>query len=414
MDKKRIVVIGGKLQGIEACYLASKAGYHVTLIDKRADTPASGLADEVIVGDVAITGSASARYGNHDPLMDCLVASDMIVPAFEDDFALEAIARIADELDLPIAFSLPAYKITSSKRKSDELIRSLGLPAPRDAGASVIVKPSTGSGSVGVRRFDSDLEARDYIAGLEGEEPIIQEYLDGPSYSIEVIGCSSGHCGLDQKSPDSHAGYRTYAITQIHIDDNYDCNLVTTPCGLMPEHERSLRDSAMKLAEAVGLYGIMDVEVILSDGEMKILEIDARLPSQTPAAVLASTGVNYLEELMELVSAGKSGSLHHCTPRDDMVCASYENILVTRDHGVRSEGEHIMSASGPLTMYMMEGAAPGDVTAPPFGADEAITDWHPDCTEFRGIFINAAATEAELAEKRERMYMLLEDFPLSP
>ena len=36
----RLAVVGGKLQGTEAAYLAGEAGYEVVLIDRRADSPA--------------------------------------------------------------------------------------------------------------------------------------------------------------------------------------------------------------------------------------------------------------------------------------------------------------------------------------------------------------------------------------
>ena len=58
-----------------------------------------------------------------------------------------------------------------------------------------------------------------------------------------------------------------------------------------------LRDISVKIAELIELKGIMDVEVIDDEGILKVLEIDARIPSQTPTVVYHSTGVNLLEEL---------------------------------------------------------------------------------------------------------------------
>lgn len=39
----RVAIIGGKLQGLEAVYLASKAGMDTVVIDKRNDVPAKNL-----------------------------------------------------------------------------------------------------------------------------------------------------------------------------------------------------------------------------------------------------------------------------------------------------------------------------------------------------------------------------------
>ena len=52
------------------------------------------------------------------------------------------------------------------------------------------------------------------------ENLIVQEFLEGPSYSLEIIG--------------RPGAYRTYAVTQIHMDAVYDCCQVTTPCILPP------------------------------------------------------------------------------------------------------------------------------------------------------------------------------------
>jgi len=39
------VVVGGRLQGLEAVYLAKKAGWQVKLIDKSKNLPALNLAE---------------------------------------------------------------------------------------------------------------------------------------------------------------------------------------------------------------------------------------------------------------------------------------------------------------------------------------------------------------------------------
>jgi len=41
----RVAIIGGRLQGLEAVYLAKKAGWQTLLVDKEAAVPAAGLCD---------------------------------------------------------------------------------------------------------------------------------------------------------------------------------------------------------------------------------------------------------------------------------------------------------------------------------------------------------------------------------
>ena len=48
----RVAIVGGKLQGIEAVYLAHKAGWEVFLIDTNPGVPASGMCDFFIPMDI--------------------------------------------------------------------------------------------------------------------------------------------------------------------------------------------------------------------------------------------------------------------------------------------------------------------------------------------------------------------------
>jgi pyrrolysine biosynthesis protein PylC len=102
----------------------------------------------------------------------------------------------------------------------------------------------------------------------------------------------------------------------------------------------------------------MDIEVILDNDTLRVLEIDARLPSQTPITVLTSTGVNILQLLAE----------RHCRPPHDgpSIFADqrgvvYEHIRV-KDNTLTVTGEHAMASAGPLHLVKNF-----------FGADEAIT-----------------------------------------
>ena len=117
----------------------------------------------------------------------------------------------------------------------------------------------------------------------------------------------------------------------------------------------------VSLAEAVALEGIMDVEVILHDHTLKVLEIDARLPSQTPTAVFWSTGVNLLQVLGELTLSGTVAPF--CPTQQKGVV--YEHIRVSPGL-IEILGEHVMATAGPLHLYT-------DF----FGADEAITNYVP-------------------------------------
>ncbi len=374
MDTKyKIVIIGGKLQGMEAVYLARKAGYYSVLIDRNPKAPASALCDAFYCGDLSATNTE---------LLNILLDADLVLPAMENEQTISILESLNKEYPLKIVFDFNAYSITSSKQRSDKLFYDHDIPAPAyypNCKAPYIVKPSTESGSSGVRCLLNKEEVELFLSQLQpGQEWIVQEQLEGPSYSIEIIG--------------KPGAYRTYQITQIHMDDVYDCNRVTCPCDVTEGQKKSFEDMAFKIAGILGLNGIMDLEVIDDNGIFKILEIDARIPSQTPTAIYHSTGINLLSEMVDLYMGDwddDAGLSRMKTDRERF--ASYEHHYISNGQ-LQSPGEHIMGAAGPLKLY------PGR-----FGCDEVITDYSEGDKEFRGTFINSGETLGKLDEKRSGM-----------
>ena len=47
-----VAIAGGNLQGVEAVYLAKKAGWYTIVLDKQPHPPASGLCDQFIQIDL--------------------------------------------------------------------------------------------------------------------------------------------------------------------------------------------------------------------------------------------------------------------------------------------------------------------------------------------------------------------------
>jgi len=361
----KIVIIGGKLQGIEACYLGMKAGIETVLVDKNPASPARHLCTRFVCEDI---------FDRSNSLLVDMMEADMVLPALENDGVLRWLDKDAKEHGYTLAFDWPAYQLSSSKIRSDLLFRKCGIPVPEyfpGGNYPYICKPDGDSGSHGVERLDTPEQLQ---AALEQKSDlVIQEYMEGPSYSIEVIG--------------RPGAYRTYLVTQIHMDQRYDCRMVTAPCDLSSSQEETLRKMAICIAEEIQLHGIMDLEVIDHHGTLKALEIDARIPSQTPTAVFHSSGMNLLEELQDLFSTGyflknqeRSGNY-----------VAYEHYLFSKNipHPL---GERVMTMGKPLQLK-----------AGFCGADEVITDHQPGQDTWRGTFINTAPTRQALKSKRVKM-----------
>lgn len=335
----RIAIVGGKLQGLEAVYLTKKASWQAIVLDKNAEAPARLLADEFYQIDVF----------NEKATEQILKNVDVILPALENQEVLNILGKYSKKLDLPFIHDPEAYAITSSKIKSNELFARLEVPIPTpwpECQFPIIAKPSGASGSQGVLKIKNQKEFDELFSRtpLHGSW-VFQQFLDGPSFSIEVI----GYQGV----------FRAFQVTELEMDAVYDCKRVLAPAKLPLDLQNELEKIALKIAREINLNGIMDVEVILHDGKLKVLEIDARLPSQTPTAVYQSTGLNMVEVLGNLFLN------RHCEfPQySEYRGVVYEHITVSSGH-LEVKGEHLISQAGAL-----------ELITDFYGADEALTNF---------------------------------------
>ena len=356
----RIAIVGGALQGMEAVLLSKQAGFESVVLDRKRNAPAMSLCDEPV---------------NIDPTKDpegalkVFETCDAVIPACEEMDLLKVLDSMKDKMGCPLLFDLKSYNISNSKNKSNEVMNSVGVPLPQpwpQCGFPAIVKPSSQSGSIGVTVAMNEDDMRKGLEIVKGlnDEPVIQEFVHGKSVSVEVIGDGKNAKG--------------YITTEVCLDSNYDCKMVRCNPNIMSKEDCDLfADMGKDIAEAIGLSALMDVEAILTPKGLRILEIDARIPSQTPAAIEAATGVNLLEELAT-TALGKPANRK---PKDG--CSVYRHVFL-RNGELRSSGEKEF----------------GHVVAPRFapglfGSDNCITDYEPGKTEWHATLITKGRTEEE-------------------
>ncbi len=333
-----VAVAGGNLQGVEAAYLSRKAGWEVLLMDRKPVVPAKGLCHTFAQLDLT----------SEKDLAQILKGVDLVIPALENDAALVCLDQVTRDNGIPFAFDPTAYAISCSKIKSEQLFNRIAVPTPArwpDCKLPVIAKPSQASGSQDIKVFNHSAVLQDTIK-QHTQEWLIQEFISGPSYSLEVIGLPGQ--------------YRTPQVTDLEMDSHYDCKRVTAPSNLADALVEDFEKLSLTMADALNLKGIMDVEVILHENDLKVIEIDARLPSQTPTTVYWSTGLNMIRLLGNLFLNRPDGIQSHSNREYGVI---YEHVSVTPDH-LEIAGEHIMSGADGLK-----------VCPDFFGADEAITNY---------------------------------------
>lgn len=364
----RIALIGGGLQGIEAAYLAKKAGWDVRLVDRRPEVPAAGLCDRFVEYDVTQSSG----------LNSVLADVDLVLPALENTAALNSLAQWARRSEIPFVFDADAYAVSSSKIASNRLFERLQLPMPQawpNCNWPLVAKPAAGSGSRGVRLLKDANRLQHCLPEdrLHGGW-VVQEFLPGPVYSLEVIGYRNV--------------YQALHVTDLAMDAGFDCKRVRAPSELSPDLIHDFETMALTIAAAINLNGIMDIEVVRSGSCLMILEIDARLPSQTPITVYGASGLNMVELLGHLFS----GQCDAMPQLPQIYRGTILEHLRFRAGLLEIGGEHLMSGGGPLHLEH-------DF----FGADEAITNYAADPSDWVAALVINAADGPEAWRKRNRV-----------
>ncbi|MBR2255638.1 MAG: 3-methylornithine--L-lysine ligase PylC [Candidatus Methanomethylophilaceae archaeon] len=353
---------------MEAVLLAKKAGYDTLVVDRRSEAPALSICDEAVVGNPL----------SDDGCIDALKECDAVIPACEEIDLLQKLDGSLSGTGVPFLFDLRSYRVSSSKLESNEIMARAGVALPKpwpECGFPVIVKPSSQSGSVGVSVAYSQEDIESGLVKVRelGDEAVIQEFVHGRSLSVEVIGN-----GREAES---------YVTTEVVLDQGYDCKMVRcSPDILSTDEDKAFGEMAQKTARMLGLNGLMDLEAIDTPKGLRVLEIDARIPSQTPAAIQAATGVNLLEELY----LSRTDGLRVPVRKDG---ASIYWHIHFKDGYLRATGEKEFShVRNPV---MTQGL---------FGSSDSISDYRPGSTEWHGTFI-VKGTDAEDADRRYRQVM---------
>lgn len=182
------------------------------------------------------------------------------------------------------AVSSPQWRTVSTAAEAQEFTCTLGTP--------VVVKPLTGSGSVGVRLAMSPAEAAAATVvlldqganerGLAQEGSVlVEEYVDGLEFSVEVF--DGQVVGITQKLLGAPPAF-------VEIGHAYPANI---PAPLAA----SIGRVAIEATQALGLhYGALHIEVRSGPSGPVIIEVNPRLAGgMIPALVHHACGVDLVD-----------------------------------------------------------------------------------------------------------------------
>ena len=353
---------------MEAVYLARRGRFVTLVINRDPSSPALSLADKEVIVDVVEKPGRAAKI-----IREC----DAVLPVCEDWPTLNTLSEICKNVEVPLIFDSRAYSTVSSKLKSNAFMRRLGIPTPKpwpESNFPVIIEPSNKSRITDASRAtnaDELIRERDRIVRT-GILPLVREYVNGSSISIDVIGDGRGAVPL--------------AISEKVFDTSYECNVVYSPWGNNDTTiEKQFVESSFLMASELRLFGTMSVKAVVCNGTMKVIDIDARYPEQTPITVLHSNGINILEDLVDMTINGRLMRPQVTSSR--VACCEYvavkENTLLSSKEG------HLSEISKPKVIHGL------------FGSDEMITDYEPGKRSWIGLIICTGATHQEVRRKRK-------------
>ncbi len=159
--------------------------------DLKSNAPASFLAD---------TSELVPRIDNPNYIERLLDICDrhqidLLIPLIDTELHLLSVheQQFRDRGVTVLISAAATNEICYSKKKTDVFFKTIGVKTPKvyqlgeveDINFPVIVKPNTGSASVGVYRVKNRTELKFFANYVEGA--IIQELIDGEEYTIDVL-----------------------------------------------------------------------------------------------------------------------------------------------------------------------------------------------------------------------------------
>jgi argininosuccinate lyase len=273
--------------------------------------------------DIAELRAATERIG----------ASNIAGVWSSSEYFAAAAAKLAGELGLPGA---NAEAIENCRSKFNQRVRlgRVGLRTPafrrattideaveaaRDIGFPVVIKPARGTGSVGVRLCLNRDEARNHTTALLGcaanergipaaPEALVEEYLDGPEFSVETFGKLV--VGVTAK----HVSPLPYFVETGH----------DFPAPLSRETHRRITQAALAALEAMDLtWGPAHIELRVTRHGPVVVEINPRLVGGfIPELVRRASGIDLIAATVSLAT----GSPPDLDPSRD-ACASIRFVI---------------------------------------------------------------------------------------
>ena len=275
--KKTAIVLGGMKQHIILIDKLKQRGFYTILVDYLDDPPARKAADEhVQISTYDIDGIRALAIERHAELIiNCCL-----------EFLNVGIAKLAEELDLPMMYSHETALNVSDKVRMKTIMRANDIPTTRFITVSqlsglndlplefpVFAKPSDGTGSTGVARADNpdDLYriTKDAIGYSKNGIAIVEEAAIGQESNV--------YCAIRNGVATVIGVSQKYSV----IGGNGDVTRAlgsVWPAQFSEKAMAKIRSSAQNIADAFHLqHTPLFMQIIVNGDEINIIEFACRM-----------------------------------------------------------------------------------------------------------------------------------------
>lgn len=345
-DRKKVVILGSGPnrigQGIEFDYCCChavfglrKLGYETIMVNCNPETVSTDydtadrlyfepltLEDVLNVLDVEQPDGILIQFGGQTPLK---------------------MARALEALNVPIWGTSPeAIDLAEDRDRFGALLKRLNIPAPehgsatsweeahqvaRSIGYPVVVRPSyvLGGRAMAIVYDDASLERymREAVDASPEHPVLIDRFLED-AFEMDVDAVCDGKnvviAGIMEQ------------IEQAGVHSG-DSACVIPPYMVAPHHIEAMREYTTRLAQELGVVGLINIQYAMKDGVVYVLEVNPRA-SRTIPFVAKATGIPWAQIAVQVI-AGMSGTGDHGpitletlktlyeTPSSDAVLAKY-------------------------------------------------------------------------------------------
>jgi carbamoyl-phosphate synthase large subunit len=255
----------------------------------------------------------------------------MIVPTIDDELPMfgAAAEQFLDVGTLPVCSPVETALACDDKFETCRVLEAHGVAAarsylpstlPADVQLPLFIKPRIGRGAIGAFAIKTPRELDFFLSYVPN--PVLQEYLEGPEYTIDVLCDFNG-------TPLSIVPRERVVIRAGVIDRGRTV------------HSQALIDLALGACRALTFKGPINIQCRMCGNEPAIIEINPRFSGGIPLTIAA--GADFPKMLLRL-AIGLAVEPAIGEFQDDLWMTSFESAIFLQPHQIRFTTPQAMAA----------------------------------------------------------------------